>query len=126
MPKICPRYAGDMPEICSRYAQDMPKIRPRYSQDMPKKCPGAKERLFLWDFSPYSVTGRILNITDETKCCTNIVIFCKLFIVSASGEGEQSQAKWPGKHFAKSVSWSNTFYEFVELIVHLKIYIEHF
>ena len=45
---------------------------------MPKKCSGAKERLFLWDFFPYSVTGRVLNITDETKCCKNIVIFCKL------------------------------------------------
>ena len=85
MPNMCPRYAKDMPKICPRYmpnicqrynprysknmpkillkyAQDMPKIYPRYSQHMPKKCSEAKERLFLWDFSPYSVTGRILKL----------------------------------------------------------------
>ena len=53
-------------------------------------------------------------------------ICCKFFLVSVWGEGKQIQARWPGKNFAKSVFWSVTFFEFVELIVHLKIYIEHF
>ena len=65
---------------------------------MPKICPknarGQKKGCFFRDFFPYSVTGRELNITDETKCCKNIVMFCKLLKVSSSGEGKRKAKQY--------------------------------
>ena len=55
---------------------------------------GGKRKAVFVGFLPLLSDRKDTEITDETKCCKHIVIFCKLFKVSTSGEGKRKAKQY--------------------------------